>query len=453
MECQSSRNRIAKGMIGDSSAAKRLDSEMHSNVNQNAPRVVIIGAGFGGLSVVRALHGEKLRVTVIDRNNHHLFQPLLYQVATAGLSPADIANPIRNILRKQTNVEVLLAEVVGLDWKNRNILLKDSVVPYDFLIIATGSHYNYFGHPEWERYAPGLKTITDATNIRRNILLSLEKAEMESDPEKRRTLMTFVIVGAGPTGVEMAGAIAELTHRTLSLDFRHIDPQSVRILLIEAGDRILSSFPENLSLAAAKTLRKLGVEALTHTSVSAISQGTVLVGEKAIACGTLIWAAGVTGSSAGRWLQSKTDRIGRVVVNLDLTVEERPGVYVIGDTAHFEQNGATLPGVAQVAIQQGRYVAHHIIGKLTQEPVPTPFHYIDKGNLATVGRSFAIADFGKYRSSGFLTWILWWIIHIWYLIDFQSRILVMVQWAWAYFTFKRGARLITFADCEEQQNI
>ncbi len=425
----------------------------HQDTNESAPRVVVIGAGFGGLSAVRALRDENVRVTIIDRNNHHLFQPLLYQVATAGLSPADIASPIRNILRRQANTDVLMAEVVGVDWVNRNVLLKKDTIPYDFLVVATGSHYNYFAHPEWESIAPGLKTISDATAIRRNILFSLERAEMERDPEKQRALMTFVIVGAGPTGVEMAGAIAELTHRTLLLDFRHIDPQSVRILLIEAGERILSSFPVNLSESASKTLGKLGVEVLTHTAVSNLSPGIVEIGDVSISCGTVIWAAGIAGSSAGLWLQSETDRLGRVVVKHDLSVEGRPGVYVIGDTAHSEQNEKTLPGVAQVAIQQGLYVARHICGEVANKSVKDPFHYADKGNLATVGRSFAIVDFGKYRSSGFLTWILWWVKHIWYLIDFQNRILVMVQWAWAYFTFKRGARLITFADCEGEKDL
>lgn len=413
------------------------------------PHVVIIGAGFGGLRAARALGKAPVKVTVIDRNNHHLFQPLLYQVATAALSPADISAPTRALLKKQKNTEVLLAEVTGIDTQEQRVLMHEHSVPYDYLIIATGAHDNYFGHPEWEQRAPGLKELADATSIRRQILLAFEAAEMESDPEKRRALMTFVIVGAGPTGVEMAGAISELAHKALASDFRHINPASARIVLVEAAPRILLAFPEKLAKKARTALNALGVEVRTGAMVESITGEGVVMGGKHLPAKTIIWAAGVKASPAGEWLGVETDRAGRVKILPDLSVPEHPNIFVIGDTASLAQDGKPLPGVAQVAIQQGNYAAALITDRVEGKPAPKPFRYRDKGNLATVGRAYGLVDVHGIRFTGFFAWVFWLAVHIFFLIGFRNRLVVMFQWAWAYLTFQRGARLIIPGDVSD----
>ena len=413
------------------------------------PRVVIVGAGFGGLRAAQGLRNAPVDVTVIDRNNHHLFQPLLYQVATAGLSPADICAPIRGILKRQANTSVILGEVTGVDLQEQRVLMHDKAVPYDYLILATGARHSYFGHDDWEPFAPGLKSITDATLLRRNILLAFEAAEVETDPDKRRALLTFVLVGAGPTGVEMAGAISELAHKALTSDFRHIDPASARIILVEAGPRILATFPERLASRAQKELNHLGVEVRTGAAVEGIdADGVVIVG-KHLAAQTVIWTAGVAASLAGQWLGAEKDRAGRVKVLPDLTIPDHSNVFVIGDTANLAQKGKPLPGLAQVAMQEGTYAASVITQRIKDAHTGTshtadPFHYLDKGNLATVGRSFGIVDIKRIQFTGFIAWVMWLVVHIFFLIGYRNRFLVMFQWAWAYFTFQRGARLITY---------
>lgn len=408
----------------------------------DAPHVVIVGAGFGGLAAARGLSRAPVRVTLIDRTNHHLFQPLLYQVATAGLSPADIAEPIRAILRRQSNAEVLMAEVVGVDPETHTVQLPDRPIRYDYLVLATGARHSYFARPEWASHAPGLKSIADALAIRRTILTAFERAEMESDPARRDAYLTFAIVGGGPTGVEMAGAIAELARKVLAADFRHIDPTSARVLLIEAGPRLLPAFPEELSAAAQRALERLGVEVRTAQPVQEIdSQGIAIAGER-IRTRTVIWGAGVQASPAGQWLGAPTDRSGRVVVGPDLTPPHLPDVYVIGDTARCEQDGDALPGVAQVALQQGAYVARAIRRRVGGDNRSIPFRYKDKGSMATIGRSAAVACRGRIRLKGFIAWVAWLAVHIYFLIGFQRRLLVLLQWAWAYIAFRRGARLI-----------
>jgi NADH dehydrogenase len=408
------------------------------------PRVLIVGAGFGGLRAAMALRDAPVHVTVIDRQNHHLFQPLLYWVATAGLSPADICSPIRSILRKHKNTEVLLEEVTGVDVQEQRVLMGDHSVPFDYLVLATGAHDNYFGHPEWVEYAPGLKSIVDAISIRRKTLLAFEAAEMETDPEKVKALLTFVLVGAGPTGVEMAGAIAELAHKALVSDFRHIDTRMARIILIEAAPRILAAFPESLARKTQKRLVSMGVEVRTSAPVTDLDEHGVVIDGERINAATVIWSAGVSASHAGKWLGADADRAGRVKVSSDLSVPGHPNVFVIGDTANIMQNGKTLPGVAQVAIQGGRYVAAVISGRAEGKAVTTPFHYRDKGNLATVGRSFAIVDIGKIHLTGFFAWLMWLAVHIYFLVGFRNRLVAIFQWAWQYLTYDRGARLITF---------
>ena len=410
------------------------------------PHLVIIGGGFGGLTVARELHRAPIKITLIDRSNHHLFQPLLYQVATAGLSPANIATPIRSILSRQTNIDIMMAEVTGLDIKNKLVFTQTRSVPYDQLVIATGSTYYFFGHDEWKPYTRGLKTLVDATDIRRKILLAFEKAEVEPDPEQKKFLLTFVLVGGGPTGVEMAGSIAELAHQALQSDFSHIDPKMLRIVLIEAGSRILASFPENLALRATERLKSMGVEIQTLTRVQDINAHGVRWNETQIAAHTVIWTAGVVASPAGQWLKAPVDSVGRVRVNPDLTLPGHPEIFVIGDTACVIQDEKPLPGVAPVALQQGKYVAKSILRQLNGRPRLKPFQYFNKGNLATVGRSFAIADFGKFQVSGLFAGLTWLVVHIYYLIGFKNRLLVLIEWAWAYFTFQRGARLIPEVD-------
>lgn len=408
-------------------------------------RVVVIGAGFAGLSAAKALSGMPLALTIIDQRNHHLFQPLLYQVATAGLSPADIATPIRSLFSGRRNVHVLMGQVTGIDTQTREVLLDDRRVAYDILIVATGARHAYFGHDEWEPFAPGLKQIEDATAIRRRILIAFEHAEAEQDPEERRRLLTFAIIGAGPTGVELAGAIAELAKVALAKDFRVIDPRDARIMLIEAGDRVLPAFPTSLSRSAHASLVGLGVEVRTGAAVTACTAMHVTIGDERIAVGTILWAAGVMASPAADWLQAAHDRAGRVIVEPDLTLLEHPEIFVIGDTASVQgSDGRPLPGLAPVAKQQGLYVARMIRSRLTGASI-MPFRYRNLGSLATIGRGRAVVDFGWIRLSGRLAWVLWGLVHIAFLIGFRNRIVVLMDWLWAYVTFKRGARLITMA--------
>ncbi|HEX6484336.1 MAG TPA: NAD(P)/FAD-dependent oxidoreductase [Ktedonobacteraceae bacterium] len=415
------------------------------NVPAVMPRVVIVGAGFGGLQVALGLRKAPVSVTVIDRTNHHLFQPLLYWVATAGLSPADISSPIRHILRKQKNTEVLMAEVTGVDVEQQRVLMGDRSIPYDYLVLATGARDNYFGHPEWEQFAPGLKTIEEARAIRDKILLSFEAAELETDPQKIQELLTFVLVGAGPTGVEMAGAIAEIAHKTLTSEFRHIDPRRARIILIEALPRILGAFPKLLARKTQKRLTRMGVEVRTDTPVLNIDEHGVTVPDEHIAANTIIWSAGVAASPAGKWLNAEVDRAGRVKVTDDLSVPDHPNIFVIGDTASVQQQGKPVPGVAPAAIQEGSYVGSIITQRVTGQEQKQAFHYTNKGNLATVGRSYAIVDIGPFRLSGLIAWVMWLIVHIYFLVGFRNRFVAIFQWAWTYFTFARGARLITSA--------
>jgi NADH dehydrogenase len=428
----------------------RTVEAQQSKAPAKVPRVVIIGAGFGGLQAAHALRNAPVDLTVIDRNNHHLFQPLLYQVATAGLSPADICVPIRFTLRKQKNTGVLLAEVTGIDLQEQRVIMGDRSIGYDYLVVASGARDNYFGHDDWEHFAPGLKSVVDATKLRRNILLAFGAAEMETDPEKVRALLTFVLVGAGPTGVEMAGAIAELAHKAIASDFRHIDPKTARIILIEAGPRILPTFPENLAQKAQRALKRLGVEVRTGAAVEAIDENGVVAAGSHIAAKTVIWSAGVKASAAGQWLKAEVDRGGRVKVLADLSLPGHPNIFVIGDTASAIQDGKPLPGVAPVAMQAGRYVASVITQRVAgKKQATTPYRYHNKGNLATVGRSFAVLEIGKIRLTGFVAWAMWLTIHIFYLIGFRNRFLVFFQWTWAYFTFQRGTRLITFQEKPE----
>jgi NADH dehydrogenase len=411
------------------------------------PHVVIIGGGFGGLYAARALRNLPVQVTVLDRRNHHVFQPLLYQVAMAALSPGDIASPIRWILRKQRNVEVLLAEVRSVDVAGRRTILADGgEVPYDFLIVATGATHAYFGHDEWRQRAPGLKTLDDALQIRRRVLLAFERAEREPDAERRRALLTFVVIGAGPTGVELAGALAEISHHSLARDFRHFDPGSARIMLVEAGPSILSAFPPKLGDAARRDLAKLGVGVLTDSPVTDVSDGTVTVRGEKVEAQTVLWAAGVAASPLGATLGAPLDRAGRVLVEADLTIPGHKEVFVIGDLATFNgPDGRQLPGVAQVALQMGRHAARNIDRALKGQPYGA-FTYRNLGNMATIGRASAVADFGTFTMKGYLAWLAWLFVHILNLIGFRNRLVVMVQWAWAYITFQRGIRLITGED-------
>src|SRR6516225_3341121 len=408
------------------------------------PRVVIIGAGFGGLSVAKRLASSPCRITLIDRHNYHLFQPLLYQVATAALSPADIASPIRGIFRRYQNVKVILANVSGIDVERREVIAEGHHVPFDKLIIATGAQHGYFGHDDWAGYAPGLKTIDDATYLRRRILLAFEKAETESDAAERRRLLNFVIVGGGPTGVEMAGAVAELAKRALASDFRAIDPRQARIILVEASPRLLTAFDPPLSEAAKRSLEELGVEVRLAASVTAADCAGVSLGSERIEARTIIWGAGVMASPAGHWLGVPTDRVGRVFVGPDLSVAGHPDIFVIGDVAHaLDPGGKSLPGVAPVAKQQGRYVADLIMARVAGRKLPPPFRYRDSGSLATIGRKRAVAQIGKIKLRGFIAWLLWSVAHIYFLIGFRNRIVVAMSWAWSYATFQRGTRLIT----------
>lgn len=416
--------------------------EQSSHV-RGKPQVVILGAGFGGLYAARALERAPVEVTMIDRHNYHLFQPLLYQVATAGLSPGDIAYPIRSVVRNQENTRVLMAEGVAIDVESRKVILRDGEVPYDYLILATGASHSYFGRAEWEPYAPGLKTIDDALEIRRRILVAFEKAERESDESRRRALLTFVIVGAGPTGVELAGAIAEIATKVMTRDFRNINPRAARIILGEAGPRVLPAFPEELAAKAEVALKKLGVEVRKNSPVTSIQPAGVVIGNEQIFAATILWAAGVVASPMARSLGVPLDRAGRVIVEPDLSIPGHSEVFVIGDLACFlPQTGKPLPGLAPVAIQQGRHAARNIL-RLCQGRSPEAFRYADRGSLATIGRAAAVADFGVVKVAGFLAWFAWLFVHIFWLIGFRNRFVVLFEWAWAYLTFQRAARLIT----------
>ncbi len=417
-----------------------------SNMQPWLPRVVIVGAGFGGLAAAKKLAGEPLGVTLIDRRNYHLFQPLLYQVATAALSPADIAAPIRGILRNAENCTVLLAKVTGIDPVARTVTTDRGTVPYDHLILATGARHAYFGHDEWEAAAPGLKKIEDATELRRRILIAFERAETESDMAERSRLLTFVVVGGGATGVEMTGAIAELARHALASDFRNIDPRDARVVLVEAGPRVLPVFHPSLSDYAKQTLETMGAEVILNRAVTAVGESGVTLGDDHIESRTVIWAAGVRASPAGKWLDAETDRAGRVIVNPDLSVPTHPDIFVLGDTALLkDEDGRPLPGVATVAEQQGRYVAKLLAARTRGKELP-PFRYRNPGILATIGRSRAVAEIGRWRFTGFAAWMLWSFVHIYGLIGFRSRYVVALSWLWAYLTYERGTRLITGSD-------
>jgi len=415
----------------------------YSNSGLPGKRVVVVGAGFGGLAAARALATRiDIQITLIDRRNYHLFQPLLYQVATAGLSPAEIATPIRSIFTDRPNVDVVLGNVKSIDRTARKAITDDGEYPYDFLILACGAKHSYFSNPEWEEHAPGLKTLEQATEIRRRILLAFENAEKESDERKRKKLLTFVIVGGGPTGVELAGAIAEISRSTLEKDFRRIDPARTRVILIESGSRILGAFSEESSRKAARDLERLGVQLWTSTRVTQVSSDGVNLGTEHISAGTVVWAAGVQPSSLGRTLGTSLDPQGRVHVEKTLQVPGHPEILVIGDQCRFPTaDGTPLPGVAPVAMQQGRHAACIILGAIAGRGAEE-FVYIDKGAMATIGRKHAVAEKGAMKLSGVIAWLAWLFIHIYYLIGFKNRFFVFLQWSWSYITLKRGARLI-----------
>lgn len=419
---------------------------------QKLPRVVIVGGGFGGLNAARALKHDPVEIVLIDRANHHLFQPLLYQVATSVLPPTEIASPIRHLLRNQHNVTVLLGEVSGVDATQRTVRMTgtDQPVAYDYLVLGTGAQGSYFGHDEWEPYAPGLKTAADALSIRNRILMAFELAELETDLERRKELLTFVIVGGGATGVEMAGALSEMAHATLADEFRCIDPRSARIVLIDAAPRLLMSYPEKLARKAQAKLEQLGVEVRLGHSVELVDVEGVVANGQRIRSRCVIWAAGVHASPAGVWLGAETDRAGRVKVQPDLTVPDHPEVFVVGDTAYIEEDGKPLPGVAQVAIQSGKYAARVIRQRVRQGAPPPPFKYFDKGNMATVTRGYAIVDSKFMRTAGFIGKLGWAFLHILYLSAFENRFIVFFRWTWGIVTGQRGARVIYSPDPPEK---
>jgi len=422
------------------------------NLPQARPQVVIVGAGFGGLSAATALARAPVDITVIDRQNHHCFQPLLYQVATAVLSPAEVAWPVRHILRSQKNATVLMASVNGIDTSKKLVALERAApVPYDFLILATGATHSYFGHDEWADSAPGLKRIEDATRIRRRILIGFEQAELTTDEAERQRLLTFVIVGAGATGVEMAGAIAEIARQTLAKDFRRIDPRTARIILLEAGPRALPTLPQDLSDYAMHTLARMGVDVRTGTRVIGCDARGVTLEHGRIEAGTVIWAAGVVASSAAHWLNAEHDRAGRVVVGSDCSVPNLPNVFVIGDTAAFrDDKGQPLPGMAPAAKQMGHYVGKLIAARLKGQSLP-PFRYHHPGDLAAIGRRSAVVKLGRIHLRGFIGWLFWAVVHIYFLIGLRYRFIVAFTWLWDYLTFQRGARLITQVPPQERR--
>jgi NADH dehydrogenase len=414
---------------------------------QTKPCVVIVGAGFGGLLAARTLARYPVQITLVDRQNFHIFQPLLYQVATAGLSPDEIAAPIRWIMRSQRSVEVLMSEVRDFDLSHRVVKLEDGEVEYDYLIVAAGASHAYFGHDEWEPFAPGLKTIEEALEIRRRLLLAFELAERQAassdDKDREHAQLNFVVVGGGPTGVELAGTLAEISRQVLANEFRSIDPKRTRIVLLEGGPRVLPAYPEDLSRTAEEQLRHLGVEVQTSALVTQVEPGSVHIGESKLPATVILWAAGVAASPLGKKLGAPVDRAGRVLVNPDLSIPGHPEVFVVGDLAALkDENGKWLPGVAPVAMQEGKATAHNIGNELRGEPRKN-FHYWNKGSLATIGRAAAVADFGKIHVSGFLAWLSWLFIHIFFLIGFRNRLIVLIQLAWSYLTYQRGARLIT----------
>lgn len=425
-----------------------------ANTTETQPphQVVIIGGGFGGLYAAKSLNNDNVNVTLIDRRNFHLFQPLLYQVATGAISPADISSPLRSVLNKSKNTKVLLGEVNDIDPQGQKVLMGDEIIPYDTLIVATGAKHSYFGKDEWESFAPGLKTVEDAIEMRHRIFMAFEAAEKETDPQLRRAWLTFVIVGGGPTGVELAGAIAELAYHTMKEDFRNIDTTEAQVILLEGLDRILPQFAPELSVQAETSLQKLGVTVQTKTLVTNIENDFVTIkqGEQVlqITAKTVLWAAGVKASPLGQVLAQKTgiecDRAGRVIVEPDLSIKGYPNIFVIGDLAHFaHQNGKPLPGVAPVAMQQGEYVASLIKQKLQGQTSLSRFYYVDRGSLAVIGQNSAVVDLGFIKFTGFVAWLFWLLVHIYFLIEFDNKLIVMIQWGWNYFTRNRGARLIT----------
>ncbi|WP_337885351.1 NAD(P)/FAD-dependent oxidoreductase [Fischerella thermalis] len=425
-----------------------------ANTTETQPphQVVIIGGGFGGLYAAKSLNNDNVNVTLIDRRNFHLFQPLLYQVATGAISPADISSPLRSVLNKSKNTKVLLGEVNDIDPQGQKVLMGDEIIPYDTLIVATGAKHSYFGKDEWESFAPGLKTVEDAIEMRHRIFMAFEAAEKETDPQLRRAWLTFVIVGGGPTGVELAGAIAELAYHTMKEDFRNIDTTEAQVILLEGLDRILPQFAPELSVQAETSLQKLGVTVQTKTLVTNIENDFVTIkqGEQVlqITAKTVLWAAGVKASPLGQVLAQKTgiecDRAGRVIVEPDLSIKGYPNIFVIGDLAHFaHQNGKPLPGVAPVAMQQGEYVASLIKQKLQSQTSLSRFYYVDRGSLAVIGQNSAVVDLGFIKFTGFVAWLFWLLVHIYFLIEFDNKLIVMIQWGWNYFTRNRGARLIT----------
>jgi NADH dehydrogenase len=412
-------------------------------VTDRRPRVVIVGGGFGGLSAARALRGAPVDVLIVDRRNHHVFQPLLYQVATAGLSPGDISSPIRWILRKQRNVRVWLAKADRVDHGRRVLVHHDGEVPYDYLILAPGATHAYFGHDDWREHAPGLKTLEDALEMRRRVLIAFEQAEREADKSAQRRLLTFVVVGGGPTGVELAGALAEISRHALAHDFRDIDPESARVILVEAGPAVLPAYPADLSAFARRALERLGVAVWTGSIVTNVTPREVHVGNEVIQAGTILWAAGVSASSLGKSLGAPLDRAGRVLVNEDLTIPGHPEVFVVGDLAALKgKDGNWLPGVAQVAIQQARHAAGNV-RQAVRGQSHTPFAYHNFGNLATIGRNYAVADLPRLKMTGYSAWLFWLFVHIANLIGFRNRVSVMIQWASSYLTYQRSVRLIT----------
>lgn len=406
------------------------------------PRVVIVGAGFAGLFAARALRRAAVEVVVVDRSNHHLFQPLLYQVASAALNPSDIATPIRRILRRQRNATVLLGDVKSIDLQNRRVLTAEAAIDYDFLIVASGATHSYFGHDDWARHAPGLKSLDDATQIRSRILFAFEAAEREDDAATRAAWLTFVVIGAGPTGVELAGALAEIAFRAVVPDFRRIDSRQARVVLLEGGERVLPQYSPPSSVSARRQLERLGVDVRTGALVTAVDERGVSIGDERIAARTVLWAAGVQASPLGAALGGQTDRAGRVYVAPDLSLPSAPEVFVVGDLCRFEQDGAPIPGVAPAAMQAGRHAAANILRRIA-EKATLPFRYVDKGSLATIGRAAAVAEIAGVRLSGLVAWLAWLVVHIFFLVGFRNRLLVLFQWAWAYITHQRGARLIT----------
>jgi len=418
-------------------------TENTQSPSTKAPHVVIVGGGFGGLQAAKKLGQRPVEVTIIDHNNFHLFQPMLYQVSTGGLSPSDIAIPLRAILHKQGNTGVLMAKVTGIDVQEQRVQMDDNqALHYDYLIVATGAGSNYFGHQEWEKLAPGMKSINDALTIRKMVLSAFEAAEREPDEAKRKALLTFVLVGGGPTGVELTGAIAELANQSLKGDFHHIHPSTARIVLVQGGKRILHQFPSSLADATTKKLQQMGVEIRLGVHVKEVKPDGVMIGDEHLAAENVIWTAGVKASPAGEWLHANVDRDGRVKVQQDLSVPEHSNIFVIGDTAFLEQNGKPLPGLAPVAMQEAEYVASVILDRVAGKTPQKSFHYFDKGTLAMAGRSFGIVDIGPLHFTGFLAWLTWILVHIMLLINFRNRVLATLQYAWTYLTYQRGAQVI-----------